>query len=74
MSEWISVEDRLPDLETDVLVWLVKSYCKKAVATAGLFYDVGSAEPEWMGWESEEPFRHGWKVTHWMPLPEPPKD
>jgi len=72
-TQWISVEERLPEVETDVLAWVVKGGGKRGVATAGLFFDVGvSTEPVWMGWEQEEPFRNGWKVTHWMPLPSPP--
>lgn len=74
MSEWISVEDRLPEVGIDVLVWIKKGPGKKAAVTAGLFFDHGEGSPIWMGWESEEPFRHSWKITHWRPLPAPPSE
>lgn len=84
MSEWISVKDRLPEEETDVLI-LVKE-------TDNTF---GTGHPDvcywqfvgWMidgRWETvychgnraiaEENARGGsvHEVTHWMPLPEPP--
>lgn len=73
MSEWISVEERLPDEQTDVLAWVVKSPFKAAAVTAGMFPDILGGDTIWMGWENEEPFPSGWDVTHWMPLPEPPK-
>ncbi|WP_448679977.1 DUF551 domain-containing protein [Pseudomonas nicosulfuronedens] len=72
MSEWISVQDRLPEPETDVMVWLKKCSSKQGVATAGMFYDIGADELTWMGWEMEEPFRTSYEVTHWKPLPAPP--
>lgn len=73
MSEWIDASVSLPPMEVDVLCWVKKSGCKQAVATAGLFFDINGSDPIWMGWESEEPFRSTWQVTHWQPLPEPPK-
>ena len=67
-SEWISVEDRLPEPNTNVLLYaffhnqwqIVKgwhSYCDKK------FHIVNSDYPSL----TDVP------VTHWMPLPEAPK-
>jgi hypothetical protein len=73
MSNWISVKDRLPedgsfDEDGYVLVW-VKWRCPAI------------ARKDWaQGWKPEH-----WRtdcgerleikdVTHWMPLPEPPKE
>ena len=63
MSEWISVEERLPEVGTDVLMTngsviavafcLENNFGKKYLST----WDDG-----WTGCE-----------THWMPLPEPPE-
>jgi len=63
MSKWISVEDRLPEGNGDVL------------ATDGYYVDLCMyhQSPPW-GFVPEtcdhEYFK---KVTHWMYLPEPPK-
>lgn len=67
MAEWISVKDRLPEKEKLVLCCKNKSNllfigkCLDATYAEGVqaFVDVGR-------WLSVG-------VTHWMPLPEPPK-
>ena len=91
MSEWISVEDELPELcsrvymtsmSQKVLVkgegknqypWVAhlhkdwKKYCNYAHGK-----NVDGARLTWLN-----PYRDisdGQKVTHWMPLPEPPKE
>ena len=61
--KWISVEERLPEIGVNVLT-----------RTVGLLHPIST------GWYS--PTRKNWcldngstlKVTHWMPLPEPPKE
>ena len=82
MSEWISVKDRLPELEGDFIVF-GKPYANKGHAIAlACFQDDG----EWVeaddtfGWVflDKEIYASGFSelenVTHWQPLPEPPKD
>ncbi len=60
MSDWISVEDKLPDENTNVIVDGGIAYYRKGL---------------WMTLTGElfpgKPIQ--WIVTHWMPLPEPPK-
>ena len=61
--EWISVEERLPDDEQAILVYTGKNKPKRWWHTTSTI------------------FRHGKfhvslkdNVTHWMPIPEPPKE
>ncbi len=70
MSEWISVEDFLPDAEQDVLC-----FCERGssigMTVAGRFArSLGDDRMEWMSFETEEETKY--TVTHWMPLPAPP--
>ena len=62
-SEWISVEDRLPKIEATYLVTL-KSDTDIWIETAYLFNSVFSLGGH----------RISDKITHWMPLPQPPKN
>lgn len=57
MTEWISVKDRLPDNFKRVLVYDQEW---------GIRIDTISIKPF-------EEFTHYGYVTHWMPLPESPK-
>jgi hypothetical protein len=60
-SNWISVKDRLPDKKGDYLI----------------FNTDGIVWPYWYEpvnqWFDSLGFRTG-SVTHWMPLPEPPRE
>ena len=101
MNEWISVKDRLPEPETEVLI-LADRRGYKVITTA--MYEDGSISDEDSEWNwydidfnyDEENDKYlipeGWweyrhynpddvydnavddKVTHWMPLPKPPKE
>ena len=73
-SEWISVEERLPDceygLETEALLFRLKT----GTVQAGYFGTGGRFRDKYFrcyhhaneGWDAKD-------VTHWMPLPKPPK-
>lgn len=63
-GEWISVDDRLPEERVKCLVYYKHAYCDndgyRDIGTVFFYkgcFDVGLA----------------YKVTHWLPLPEPPK-
>lgn len=56
--DWISVEDRLPEPGVDVLA----AYRDRHI-------NMGTAGDDWL----EEDIEDGY-ITHWMPLPEPPKE
>lgn len=62
VQEWISVDDMLPGEKVNCIVHYKHAYCDNDYWAIGIcFYD-------------GEKFRIGcaYKVTHWMPLPEPP--
>lgn len=64
-SGWISVTDRLPELRREVLVCL---------ANRMVFMAWSYGPDTW--WETRLGFlrRTDYTPTHWMPLPDPPKE
>ena len=60
MSEWISVDDRLPEVGVTVIV------------EGGCGYYSDNVWWTLMGDNAHKLIQ--WKVTHWMPLPAPPED
>jgi len=62
--EWISVDDKTPPLHTRVLA-LVNGRVETA------FYDLGVNDVEFFYDKPENSMYH--YVSHWMPLPKPPK-
>ena len=72
VSEWISVEDRLPDPDEKVWFWLIPKSSEECPHDTSGKPIVSNAEPfmdicKWKCWGSLS------KPTYWMPLPEPPK-
>ena len=63
MSEWISVESRLPEDNMKVLIYLRTNHT--SWVDTSYF-----SESYWMD-EDEESIDY--YISHWMPLPEPPK-
>ena len=65
VQEWVSVDDRLPEEKVDCIVHYKHAYCNNDGywAIGFCFYD-------------GEKFRIdlAYKVTHWMPIPQPPKE
>ena len=58
-SEWISVQDRLPEIDTTVLVCTERGYIFTSWASdVDVFWFYGEEEDD--------------RVTHWQPLPLPP--
>ena len=72
VQKWIPVSERLPEKFKTVLV-----YCKNKTIRGGTVCHIGSCDNGfWFlarqaGTESFPDLE--WEVTHWMPLPEPPK-
>ena len=86
MAEWISVKDRLPEEDGDYLCfsWLnlggrsvpnhrVLSFTKRAEDDYDMGYN-GEKGAAWYRYDSEWGNCKADNVTHWMPLPEPPKE
>ena len=63
VGEWISVEDKLPEVGKVVLAFGTRS------ATTGMFQGINKRNNLW--WWKGHTIKH---VSHWMPLPEPPKE
>ena len=72
VQEWISVKDRLPELipcnagtaySEGVIVWTDN---RKAMIAVWDGIDFLCAADYWEAWGEE--------ITHWMPLPKPPKE
>lgn len=71
VQEWISVDDRLPDQSGNVLV-IVSGNPQKNI-TLDCAYELAEYDP-YDGWIMEMwPEWEDAVVTHWMPIPEPPK-
>lgn len=72
-QKWIPVTERLPMYNVDVLVYRPKMAMKVLVSSYEGYY--GEDDNEWHeGWARYDKGLGGNSViTHWMPLPEPPK-
>lgn len=76
IHSWISVEDELPKKCTNKVI----VFCKNGYVGFGHYEDY-KGEKTWFNLESGKPFSDwahdesdDYDVTHWMPLPKPPKD
>lgn len=65
---WISVNDALPKDCKSVLIYTEK----RVIRIAAIYPTLKKDHPYWLGDRPIE-LEYG-KVTHWMPLPEPPKE
>jgi hypothetical protein len=66
---WIPVTERLPEIGETVLVWyLWQDEQRHSIAFDEMIINSVTMKPKWN--------RHHLQnhVTHWMPLPEPPKE
>ena len=64
VQEWISVDERLPEEKVNCIVHYKHAYCDNDD-----YWEIGIC------FYDGEKFQlnSAYKVTHWMPLPEPPK-
>lgn len=66
--EWVSVEDRLPEIEADVLVWHKMGYF--AIGQIIKRYD--DTREWWWGDSLASLVDDKSTIIYWMPLPSPP--
>ena len=81
VQEWISVEDRLPEKDGAYLT-VINCFGYHSIIKVRYFAKDGEAVDEynlagekyvWYFYDSEYGYVSTDSVTHWMPLPEPPK-
>lgn len=76
VQEWIPVTERLPDADSNYIVVACDEGCPYG---EGIWYDTVVVVAEyyhgsWTWCESGTEYDLNGLVTHWMPLPEPPKE
>lgn len=67
-GQWVSVKDRLPEVQKEVLIYLPEY---DSVEIAALFEIPSLNLKEWT--QNEDAYMLN-EVSHWMPLPEPPDE
>ena len=65
-SDWINVKDRLPELNTKVLITSGDNIYAGWICFKSTEGEISWAYSECCGWDAGD-------ITHWQPLPEPPK-
>ena len=64
VQEWISVDDRFPEEKANCIVYYQHAYCDNDGYWAiGICFNDGE----------KFQINPAYKVTHWMPMPQPPK-
>jgi hypothetical protein len=69
--EWISVKQKLPEFNVDVWAWVIYSDGNERGTETWLEHPENRSK-EFGEWAMGS--ARGYRVTHWMPLPEPPRD
>lgn len=79
MSEWISVNDRLPEHNEDVLIYAVGKSDgfighDEITITKISNHKIFPSSPDYWTWASPwQYFFSNYEITHWRPLPDPPE-
>ena len=72
VPRWISVEDEMPKDDVEVLVYAIGDKDSSVIAMTSYTHRMYGYNIE--GWRSPWQYFFDYKITHWMPLPEPPKE
>lgn len=73
VPKWISVEERLPEDNLNVLVYAIGNNENSVIAMTSYTHNMYGYNIE--GWRSPwQYFFYEYKITHWMPLPPAPKE
>lgn len=70
VPQWISVNDKLPEENTRVLVYRPNQFYEIHVVSRTKF-DWEKWDTDWSAKDTKKVKEH--LITHWMPLPEPPR-
>lgn len=71
--KWISVKERLPEDDVNVIVYAVSNNGGYTIVVTFHTHTLYGLNIE--GWASPwQYFTRNYTITHWMPLPEPPKE
>jgi hypothetical protein len=76
MGEWISINERLPEYDTSVLLLVNGKMTQGYLFSEVEFNEMSMQNLYYDGFQNEviDDVIERNDVTHWMPLPEPPKD
>lgn len=66
-NEWVSVEERMPDFDVPVLVYVKDIFDNKGTISITKYTITYNLTNNWLGYENSS-----FKITHWMLLPAPP--
>lgn len=73
VPQWISVEERLPEDDVNVLVYAIGNNEESVVAMTSYTHRMYGYDIE--GWRSPwQYFFYEYTITHWMPLSKAPKE
>jgi hypothetical protein len=76
--KWIPVTERLPEVGEDVLIYAVgksDDFSSVMAITDRIIFRLFTSSEGVEAWSSPwQYFMTNYEITHWMPLPEPPKE